>query len=52
MIDKRKYIEKSVKEKKKASLHAIRNALELHRVYIEPDDLEVIYYERSSKVEV
>lgn len=52
MIDKRKYIEKAVKEKKISSLHAIRSALELHRVYIEPDDLEVIYYEGSSEVEV
>jgi len=52
MVDKRKYIEKAVREKKIASLHAIKNALELHRVYINPDDLEVIYYEKSSEVEV
>jgi len=52
MIDKRKYIEKVIKEKKTASLHAVKNALDLHRVYINPDDLEVIYYEKSSEVEV
>jgi len=52
MIDKRKYIEKATKEKRISPLHAIRGALELHRVYIQPDDLEVIYYKRSNQVEV